>query len=296
MHKVRLGELPASAGVIAKARELTRELQAIVLEKGAPPFRESGERFAPEEKLQDFANILNGLPPAYEADGTLGELSAIGRMFLRQRLEGWTDSGGDWENEEAWTSHGVDPFQEQISLKRTVTGTIWLLKGKFGRHEEELARAVLSLGVQDANLEPGSLYSFGELEGINEQVALARLCFVRFLLNEHLHMWGGRCDRCKSFYVRKRLNHKRYCSKACKHTFTSAKSKADRHARKLAVARAEILSWEALPAEERKENGRKWKVWVAEKTSKEGCTVQWITRYVNTGELTAPANDGDVRR
>jgi hypothetical protein len=123
----------------------------------------------------------------------------------------------------------------------------------------------------------------------SERAALAD--FMLLISNPLWHRLGGPCARCGDYFYKERSNHNTYCGRECSgaQTATNATKRARErlHQTKIKLAQNAIREWTQA-----KRRGD-WKHWVASRTSSKRlelrCTVRWITRWVNNGELRPPA-------
>jgi hypothetical protein len=102
----------------------------------------------------------------------------------------------------------------------------------------------------------------------------------------------GRCKRCRKFFWN-RSGHrdKTYCGARCASADTAEHVTRERrqkeHEHKLKIVQAAIRRFERLSAEKQARSARTWKVWVKQRSGPE-ITLNFVTRAVNSGEITPP--------
>jgi hypothetical protein len=97
------------------------------------------------------------------------------------------------------------------------------------------------------------------------------------------------CDRCNQFFIKiGKYRNKSYCSRTCHNRETAAKATQQRRERqrteKLSRLRDAIFSLRAA-ANQRPQILPQWKAWVCERA---GVNQRFLTRTLNSGELTVP--------
>ena len=112
----------------------------------------------------------------------------------------------------------------------------------------------------------------------------ARTLFAALTLNPEWHLVSGPCARCGSYYLKKTVRQKVYCSQRCGSAATALpavqKKRAAEHARKLQFVERELRHWK------RGTDPHRWKEWISKRT---GVSVKWLSRAANKGELLAPS-------
>jgi hypothetical protein len=95
---------------------------------------------------------------------------------------------------------------------------------------------------------------------------------------------GGPCDRCGRYYIKKRLDQKRYCGRRCAHLASATKATINR----LRKERADRLRRANKAAQEWSGTRTKldWKHWVSR--DQPDITPKFLTRAVNKGKLCPP--------
>lgn len=109
--------------------------------------------------------------------------------------------------------------------------------------------------------------------------------FIMLILNSQWMKLEGPCDRCKRYYIRKRIANKLYCSLKCRRSGyaieATKKSRIAERKDKLCVAKELSGVWI-------KTNTRiDWKHWIAKK-SNGYLSTRWITRAVSKRDLIKP--------
>jgi hypothetical protein len=110
--------------------------------------------------------------------------------------------------------------------------------------------------------------------------------FALLVIDARWSRFGGPCDRCGRYYIKKRLDQKRYCGRRCAHLASAVRSTRKRldaeKQEKLRRAIQAAKSWETT----RTQLG--WKDWVHQKEP--DITPKFLTRAVNNGDLQAPVH------
>ena len=118
----------------------------------------------------------------------------------------------------------------------------------------------------------------------NQDPDVAYEIFAMLVLDARRQYLGGPCDRCGRYYIKKRLDQKRYCGRRCAHLASAVRSTSKRlereHKDKLDRAKSAVVQW-------RKTVTRlDWKRWVSRKEP--DITPKFLTRAVRKGELNEP--------
>jgi hypothetical protein len=219
-----------------------------------------------KEDLERFCELLNSTEQP--------EL----REHLRRYIQAWQESGPDLTAMmfEAMTQVAWDVLESSFTTLWNPTSggrarlIVWF-------DHEQLAKCI------------GRERVFTEKTGgtpVPKPEAVAFEQFAFFTLNPHCEELAGPCARCGNYYVKKRATQKVYCSRSCGNAATAvvrtaAKLKAERE-QKTARAKALIREWNSL----KDRSGLVWKVWLKKKDP--SITDKFVTRRVNTGELTEP--------
>lgn len=108
----------------------------------------------------------------------------------------------------------------------------------------------------------------------------ALIHFVNLIINPDCEKLAGPCARCDKYYLKKRRNQKRYCSRDCGAAMTALeatrKKRQEEYRTKIRRAKSAM---ERLPRRHRRKG---WKELVSAET---GISVHWLTRAVNQKKL-----------
>jgi len=119
--------------------------------------------------------------------------------------------------------------------------------------------------------------------GADPVLSEARLLFAALTLNPYCNRLGGPCARCGSYYVKKTIRQKVYCSQKCGCAATALRAVRDKRAeeydQKLSLVEKAIARW---AAGSRKQD---WKRWVSQRTE---ISLNWLSRAINKGKAIPP--------
>lgn len=119
---------------------------------------------------------------------------------------------------------------------------------------------------------------------IGDHPPVAEELFALLVADSRSCRLGGPCDRCGRYYIKKRLDQKRYCGRRCAHLASATKATIKRlreeRADKLQRANKAAREW----ARARTKLG--WKHWISR--NQPDITPKFLTRAVNRGEMCPP--------
>jgi hypothetical protein len=108
--------------------------------------------------------------------------------------------------------------------------------------------------------------------------------FLLLITNPYANRLAGPCDRCGTYYIKKRASQKVYCSRRCGNATTATvrtrEQRVQNHVDKLRRSRTAIQKWT------RTRTKCDWKQWVSRREP--DITPKFLTRAVNRGELKVP--------
>jgi hypothetical protein len=205
------------------------------------------------------------------------------RRQMRHLVELWATSGSNGPNLRALFKR-MPELEEKTAFSRTV---LWPTETGRGYLEWE------------AGMFPPELSLSWEDHALSE--------FMLLITNPLWWKLSGPCERCDEYYLKKRAGQKRFCSQKCGSAATATvatrKSRAQRQRNKLQLAQkaindvvAQKPNIEAKKLKQRVANEvTRWLI-VAKKvrgTSRseireDPCTVKWLTRALNRGDLLIP--------
>jgi hypothetical protein len=213
--------------------------------------------------LKYFAAILNDAPAGMTSEEH-GELVKL--------VELWSDQEFDWLDHSFWQRRRISPDNLRLKLDRALQ--LSLMPGRGRRMH------LISSRSQSVSNEPSP----------NRAHAL----FARLLLDSNPEFWGGRCRRCRQFYVKKTRGQNVYCSPECRGRRPTKEYKAttrkNTKKRILEIVHLKCEAYCALTEGQRKriQDSRGWVVAQSNEMlileNREPITVKWITR----NEVTLP--------
>lgn len=111
--------------------------------------------------------------------------------------------------------------------------------------------------------------------------------FIELLLNPACNELAGPCIRCGSYYIRRSVRNKVYCSRSCGTRATALaatrKKRDEEYRAKFSLAEHAAREWATA------RTLQAWKPWVSRRHP--GITVKFLTRAVNSGKLIAPTKE-----
>lgn len=212
------------------------------------------------------ATVLGGI------EGVLAVLNgdapklAAGREMLIWLVTEWNNAGRNLQRmvKFHWNGYGRElneklphALRMNIALGRAAAGFIdarTVLRAQLGRSTEQ------------------------------EHKQLALELFALLVIDARWPRFGGPCDRCERYYLKRRIDQKRYCGRRCAHLASAVRSTRKRldaeKAEKLCRAIQAAKDWRTA------RTSLAWKEWVSRKEP--DITPKFLTRAVNNGELEAP--------
>jgi hypothetical protein len=216
--------------------------------------------------------------PAFAALQMNGILEALNSQEIRVP-EPTAESEWGWE----WRTKDVSERKQE--LRGLIE--LWLGSGQnlytlFKKHPElqEPCTAGKTFLIPNRDGEAQLAWSpaLGDFRS-SPQKRAALVLFIEFLINPLCTKLWGPCERCEKYYLRNRVDQKKYCKKQCGAASTALAATQDRREKqqeaKLEIAKQAILEWNERPRR------GDWKRFVAARVSasaKEPVTVKWVTR------------------
>jgi hypothetical protein len=212
------------------------------------------------------ATVIGGIEAALAVLNADAPQSLTAREMLRSLVTEWDNAGRNLQRmvETHWTRYGR----------------------KLNWHLQSALRLNIVLGRGATTFIDGTTVLRAALGRLTpeDHERLALELFALLVIDARASRFGGPCDRCGRYYIKKRKTQKRYCGRRCAHLASAVKSTRKR----LDAERAEKLR-RAIRAAKIWKTARTqlgWKEWVSR--SELDITPKFLTRAVNNGELTPP--------